>query len=97
LNLFKGNPRGYGAYIDLPDGSYNSFGAPRTRLQHRLSRDTDARSITNPELNQFWKKQGQAGRVLLTESTEVGEDTRGAADWRVPQLYEASCQLSEKP
>jgi hypothetical protein len=25
-------------YIDLPDGSYNSFGGPRTRLRHRLSR-----------------------------------------------------------
>src|SRR5579885_888890 len=26
LNHFNGDPRGYAVYIDLPDGSYNSFG-----------------------------------------------------------------------
>jgi hypothetical protein len=26
LNHFQGDPRGYAVYIDLPDGSYNSFG-----------------------------------------------------------------------
>ena len=26
LNHFNGDPRGYAVHIDLPDGSYNSFG-----------------------------------------------------------------------
>jgi hypothetical protein len=26
LNHFESDPRGYAVYIDLPDGSYNSFG-----------------------------------------------------------------------
>ena len=26
LNHFNGDPRGYAVYVDLPDGSYNSFG-----------------------------------------------------------------------
>jgi len=26
LNHFENDPRGYAVYIDLPDGSYNSFG-----------------------------------------------------------------------
>jgi len=26
LNHFNNDPRGYAVYIDLPDGSYNSFG-----------------------------------------------------------------------
>jgi hypothetical protein len=26
LNHFNGDPRGYALYVDLPDGSYNSFG-----------------------------------------------------------------------
>ena len=26
LNHFNGDPRGYAVYIDLPNGSYNSFG-----------------------------------------------------------------------
>ena len=26
LNHFNGDPRGYAVYVDLPDGSYNTFG-----------------------------------------------------------------------
>jgi hypothetical protein len=26
LNHFNGDPRGFALYVDLPDGSYNSFG-----------------------------------------------------------------------
>jgi hypothetical protein len=26
LNHFESDPRGYAVYLDLPDGSYNSFG-----------------------------------------------------------------------
>lgn len=26
LSHFNGDPRGYAVYVDLPDGSYNSFG-----------------------------------------------------------------------
>ena len=44
MNLFKGDPRGYSVYIDLPDGSYNSFGGPRTPTA-LAEPCTDARSI----------------------------------------------------
>jgi hypothetical protein len=30
LNHFESDPRGYAVYIDLPDGSYNSFGGRET-------------------------------------------------------------------
>ena len=30
LNHFNNDPRGYAVYLDLPDGSYNSFGGRET-------------------------------------------------------------------
>ncbi|HXX17519.1 MAG TPA: hypothetical protein VEJ47_21655 [Candidatus Eremiobacteraceae bacterium] len=61
LNHFSSDPRGYAVYLDLPDGSYNSFGGRECRYGKNFnrSRTPSLDGLRLPTAGRFGERNSQ--------------------------------------